>query len=90
MDVRRRRCCYEFCRTDPSFNVEGSKTTAYCKQHAQDGMVGVSRKRCLHEFCRKRPSFNVEGSKSAAYRNMLNMEWSLFTESVALMSFAMR
>ena len=43
----------------PSFNVEGSKTAAYCTQHAADGMVNVYRRRYSNESCMKEPSLDV-------------------------------
>ncbi|CAN0295820.1 unnamed protein product [Laminaria digitata] len=62
-----RRCSHDSCSMPPSFNVEGSKTAAYCRRHAMRGMVNVVAKRCLHDTCSAYPSFNVEGSASGAY-----------------------
>ena len=69
VDVRskRRTCAHDNCARLPKFNREGSKTAAYCKQHAEDGMVDVCHKRCSHDSCTKHPVFNVEGSKVAVY-----------------------
>ena len=39
--VPARRCSHDSCTKRPSFNVEGSKTAVYCKQHAEDGMVNI-------------------------------------------------
>ena len=67
MDVRSRRCSHDSCTKRPSFNVEGSKTAVYCRQHAMDGMVYVHSRCWLHDSCTKHPGFNVAGSKTAAY-----------------------
>ena len=50
-----------------SFNFDGIKAPAYCKQHAEDGMVDVRSKRCLHQSCVRHPSFNFDGIKAPAY-----------------------
>ena len=39
------------CLKLPSINVESSKTAAYCKQHAEDGMVNVRARRSSHDCC---------------------------------------
>ena len=62
-----RHCCHGLCKRRPSFNVEGSITAAYCRQHAKDGMINVCIGRCSYDSCTKVPSFNVEGSKKAIY-----------------------
>ena len=63
-----RRCHYSQCDAGASYKFEGdSKSPAYCRQHALDGMVDVHNKRCAHDSCRKHPNFNVEGSKRPAY-----------------------
>ena len=49
-----------------SFNVY-SKKWAYCKQHAEDGMVNVYNGRCSHGSCKRKPSFNVKGNKTARH-----------------------
>ena len=48
VNVRSKRCSHGSCAKAPSFGVEGSKTAAYCKQHAEKGMVNVVIKRCSH------------------------------------------
>ena len=65
--IRRKRCSHESCTVTPYFNVEGSKTPAYCRQHTEDGMVNVCTSRHSHETCLRRPSFNYEGSQTEAY-----------------------
>ena len=67
VDVYHKRCSHDSCTRQPNFNVKGSKTAAFCKQHAEDDMVNVSRKRCSHDACTTRPSFNFEGSKKAMF-----------------------
>ena len=67
INVRSKRCSHYLCTKHPSFNVGGSRTAAFCKTHAQDGMVDVLRKRCSHDFCTMKPSFCMEGSRTALY-----------------------
>ena len=67
VDVRSRRCTVDLCTKRPRFNVEGSKTAVYCKQHAQGGMVNVHVKHCLRDSCSRGASYNIEGSTTAAY-----------------------
>ena len=62
-----RHCSHDACTTVASFNVKGSKKAAYCKLHAEDGMVNVHHDPCSHDACTKRPSFNIKGSKKALY-----------------------
>ena len=51
----------------PSFNIEGSKTAAFSRQHGEHGMVDILIWRCSHDLCSKQPSFDVEGSKTPAF-----------------------
>ncbi|CAM9326135.1 unnamed protein product, partial [Laminaria digitata] len=61
------RCSNHFCKTRASYSAQGSKRAAYCKKHAEDGMVNVQYKRCSRDTCTRKGSVNVEGSKTAAY-----------------------
>ena len=71
MVIRGKRCVHITCTKRPSFNVENnvesSRTAAYCKQHAQDGMVDAINIRCSHRFCTTMASFNIDGFKRPAY-----------------------
>ena len=67
VDVISKRCLYDLCTVRPSFNHVGSKSPAFCKQHAEDGMVNVRGNFCLQKSCTKRPTFNVFGSKKPVY-----------------------
>ena len=53
----------------PSFNVEGSKLAAYCKQHPEGSMVNAYSRRCSYFACTKPPRYNVKESKIATYFN---------------------
>ena len=44
VNVRTKECLYNSCTKLPSFNFKG-RTPAYCKQHAEDGMVNTRSKR---------------------------------------------
>ncbi|CAN0441025.1 unnamed protein product, partial [Scytosiphon promiscuus] len=59
VDVCSRQCSYESCRKRPTFNIAGSMTASYCKQHAGDGMVDVRSKRCSHDACSRIPLWGV-------------------------------
>ncbi|CAN0413728.1 unnamed protein product, partial [Scytosiphon promiscuus] len=56
-----KRCLHGTCMKRPSFNIEGSETPVYCKQHAEAGMVNAKSRRCLNITCMKQPRMNVEG-----------------------------
>ena len=51
VDVLGKRCLYRFCTKGPSFNLEGIKSSVYCKQHALGGMINVYHKHCSHPAC---------------------------------------
>ncbi|CAN0538552.1 unnamed protein product, partial [Scytosiphon promiscuus] len=62
-------CLHDGCAKNSRFNVQGIKTGAYCRQHAEDGMVDVMRKRCLHDSCTKASSYNAVGMTPAYCRD---------------------
>ena len=62
VNVDNKRCLHDYCTKVPSYNLEGVKPAVYCKQHSEDGMVGVCGRRCLHGSCTKKPSYRFEGS----------------------------
>lgn len=67
IDVIRRRCLHDSCTTEPSFNVEGSKSAAYCKQHVGNGMVKVTHtRRCSNGSCTKQPGWGVLADMSGS------------------------
>lgn len=61
------RCSNPFCDTRAVFDVKGTRTAAYCKQYADDGMVDVYHETCVRSTYTTTPSFNVDGSKKAVY-----------------------
>ena len=67
VNVQTEVCSHDACSREPKFNIEGTKTAVYCKQHAEDGMVNGRPRSCSNDYCTKRPCFNVESSKIAAY-----------------------
>ena len=67
VNVNTRHCSHDSCMKKPYFNVEGSKTAVYCRQHADDGMVDVLSKRCSQDSCTKQPGFNFVGSRTSAF-----------------------
>ena len=51
-----------------TFNRKGSKTSASCKQHVEDGTMNVRQYiRCSHGTCMALASFNVEGGQRPTF-----------------------
>ena len=48
---RSQRCLHDSCVKGAYFNIYGSKTPAYCKQHAAKGMINICAKRSLIGSC---------------------------------------
>ncbi|CAM9380783.1 unnamed protein product, partial [Laminaria digitata] len=48
-------------------NVDGVKTSVYCHQHSEEGMVDVRNKVCLYNLCTRRPTFGIGGTKTPVY-----------------------
>jgi hypothetical protein len=46
VDVIHKRCEFDACPVQPSFNFSGEKNGKYCKVHAVDGMVDVKSRKC--------------------------------------------
>ncbi|CAM9651853.1 unnamed protein product [Laminaria digitata] len=67
VDIVSKLCSHDTCVTRPRFNIMGSKKPAFCKQHAQDGMVDVFVDQCLQESCTKTANFNIEGGETAMF-----------------------
>ncbi|CAN0303730.1 unnamed protein product [Laminaria digitata] len=75
VNVHNRRCSRGSCTRQPSFNVEGMKTAAYCKQHAGAGMGNVHGRRCVHVSCTKWPAWGVltDGAATACPGHKSNL-----------------
>jgi len=58
-------CKEKYCKTRPTFNIEGEIKALYCSAHKKEGMVNVKDKTCLE--CKTLPTFNVEGETIALY-----------------------
>ena len=67
VDVCNKRCIHDFCARHLNFNLEGSKTPLYCKEHAGGDMVNIRKRSCSHVFCAKKPCFKTNGSPAALY-----------------------
>ena len=67
VNVRSKRCLHDGCKIRPSFNVKGSRTKLFCKNHAEDGMFHVRSKRCSYDSCSRSASFTLEGTKTPMY-----------------------
>ena len=47
----RNLCAHPECFTQPSFNVQGSATPLFCREHKSDEMVNVMSKMCVQPDC---------------------------------------
>ena len=56
-------CAHKGCFKISRFGVKGSKVCVYCRQHTEDGMVGISGTRCAGEGGSKQRNFGVKGRK---------------------------
>ena len=65
LDVKSKRCSHESCYSVPSYNIQGSKTAAYCRQRAKEGMVAVFKNHCSYGFWMTRPTSTFGGSTKA-------------------------
>ena len=60
-------CAHPDCTTRPIYNVKGSNTPLFCREHKSDDMVDVKNKMCAHPDCTTQPSYNVKGSKTPLF-----------------------
>ena len=74
VNVRRQRCSHKPCTKHPSFNVESSKTRAYCRKHAEDGMVNVRLWRLSNVSRRAVPGRGVPSNFETTARTRLNTD----------------
>lgn len=78
--IKKKRCKANNCTLYPVYNVQGSKTGLYCKQHAKAGMQDVRNKRCKFEGCMSiTPCFNFPGLSGIycaehALKDMVNVK----------------
>lgn len=68
---------HDSCTKYLYYNVEGSESPRYCKQHAEADIVKACRECCSHNSCVKHPTFAVvAGSITAVFcSNMLETAW---------------
>lgn len=63
VNVISRRCSCDSCAKLPSFNVKGSKSPLFCREHAAVGMVNIRNKICAHGGCTKAAAYDMEGNR---------------------------
>ena len=65
VNVRSLHCSHATFTKPPTFNIVGSKTMVYCRQHSENGMVEVnSEPYCSHASCTTRPTYDFKGGKT--------------------------
>ena len=67
INVKSKKCIYEGCNTQPSFNMEGETNALYCAIHKKEKMIDIKSKKCIYDGCKTIPVFNVEGEINALY-----------------------
>ena len=67
VDVAHKRCIYEGCNAQPTYNKPGEKKRLYCKDHKLEGMIDIVHKKCKYENCDKRPTYNYENEKQPLF-----------------------
>jgi len=58
----KKHCMFKDCNTFPSYAFIGDKPK-FCKEHKEEGMIGVKWKKCESTDCMKIPCFNFRGAK---------------------------
>ena len=59
--MSKRKCEFEDCNREPSFNMRGEKRGKFCKDHKYPEMIDVVSKTCEHTECDSHPIFNMRG-----------------------------
>mmetsp|Transcript_22565 Transcript_22565/g.34038 ORF Transcript_22565/g.34038 Transcript_22565/m.34038 type:complete len:295 (+) Transcript_22565:92-976(+) len=69
VDVLKRKCKEEGCRSRPSFNYKGYLTGDFCSKHKHEDMIDVAKEQCAEEGCSTRAYFYDPQPSSAAASN---------------------
>ena len=67
IDIKNKKCIFEHCKNQPSFNFEDKPQAIYCKTHKLDNMVDIKHTKCIFNKCNIQPSFNYEDEKNPIY-----------------------
>ena len=62
-----KKCIFENCKKQSSFNFENEKNAIYCSQHKKENMIDIKSKKCIFENCKIIPLYNFENEKNAIY-----------------------
>ena len=62
-----KKCVFENCNKQPSFNYESETTPIYCSSHKLENMICLFSKKCIFENCKTRPSFNYKENIKPIY-----------------------
>ena len=60
-------CDHPECFKRPIFNVQGTATPLFCRDHKSKDMVNVKYRVCAHKDCPTIPSFNVKDSATPLF-----------------------
>jgi hypothetical protein len=80
IDVINKRCIYEGCNKNPTFNIQSETKGIYCFEHKLTNMINVTDKKCIYEGCIKQPGFNLPSEIKPIYcfehklENMINVK----------------
>ena len=80
INVKSKRCIYEGCMKQPTFNLSTETKSLYCAEHKLKNMINVKDKLCTHEGCMKIPLFNLPTETKGLYCfdhklvNMINVK----------------
>lgn len=67
IDVMNKKCIFNSCVKQPSYNYEGEKKALYCVDHKLETMVDVKSNICKKEACYKYASYNFSNLTKAEY-----------------------
>jgi hypothetical protein len=79
IDLFHKTCVFNGCKSRPSYNLPGERTSLYCSEHASDEMFDNVHSKCEEKGCIKIPCFNFEGLTKRLYcsehakENMINI-----------------
>lgn len=67
IDIKKKKCLYEGCDINPSFNYKNEIKGLYCYEHKLENMINVIIRRCIFDSCETTASFNHEDEITPKY-----------------------
>jgi hypothetical protein len=64
IDVKNKRCIYENCMKQPTYNLPTETKALYCFEHKTPDMINVSNKNCQHAKCKETAIFGFINKRS--------------------------